>query len=141
MTDLKSLWRRNPPSLNDRPERLQQAWNQTLIDAELLQKYAKRAAKRRSVPPWSVPFEVWHLSPITPESPDASEQRAGLGSDRTITDAVSVRQWLHKAFMMIRFWGTAPSAWNCSKGFAIPKSAAPGPNGKRAVHGLDPIGT
>eukprot|EP00959_Pyramimonas_sp_CCMP1952_P265427 5550087-Pyramimonas_sp.AAC.1 len=40
---------------------------------------------------------------------------------------------------MIRFWGTAPSIWNCSRGFVIPKSALPGPRGKRIVHGLDPI--
>eukprot|EP00959_Pyramimonas_sp_CCMP1952_P108980 2278925-Pyramimonas_sp.AAC.1 len=139
MVGMRQIWRHSPPTAESRPERLQEAWFQATIDMEQLQHYTRRAGKRRSVPPWSLPLELWYLVLHTPAAPESNVSRVGLGADTAITDAVEARQWMHKLFTMIRFWGTVPSIWNCSRGFVIPKSALPGPRGKRIVHGLDPI--
>eukprot|EP00959_Pyramimonas_sp_CCMP1952_P060491 1263778-Pyramimonas_sp.AAC.1 len=73
-------------------------------------------------------------------SGNQQDARPGLGTDRTTTDGVYCRKWLYNIFCMTRFWGIIPGLWNVSKCFALPKAAAPGPKGKRAVHGLDPVG-
>jgi len=119
---------------------MQAAWSKGLADVDLLDRYFCRASKRRSVPAWALPLEIWSMLLRTPKDNAEAEPRLGVGSDPTVTEGVFFKKWLHMGMMMIRYWGVTPAMWNISQCFAIPKAAVPGPKGKRIVHGLDPVG-
>eukprot|EP00959_Pyramimonas_sp_CCMP1952_P042411 886885-Pyramimonas_sp.AAC.1 len=77
---------------------------------EQIERYFKRASKRRSVPGWSLPLELWLLSIRTTAERESNQRdsRPGLGTDHTITDGVYCRKWLHNICCMTRFWGIVP---------------------------------
>eukprot|EP00959_Pyramimonas_sp_CCMP1952_P253162 5289090-Pyramimonas_sp.AAC.1 len=90
------------------------AWQQAVIDIELLAAYCKGASKRRSAPSWAQPLGMWATLLSTPSEKDGGS-RLGLGADRTSVVGVFLRGWLQIGLAMIRYWGSMPTFWNCSQ--------------------------
>eukprot|EP00959_Pyramimonas_sp_CCMP1952_P327200 6849744-Pyramimonas_sp.AAC.1 len=88
------------------------ACSRAIIDLELIQKYFSRAPKRRGVPVWALPQELWHICIGTPTAHAASNARAGLGADRNMTDGRYSKLLLHRVFASIRYWGVVPKLWD-----------------------------
>eukprot|EP00959_Pyramimonas_sp_CCMP1952_P449311 9407933-Pyramimonas_sp.AAC.1 len=90
--------------------------------------YLRRAPKRRSCPPWSLPGELWGI--VTDPEFGLAPDRLGLGADKELDSAVLYTA-LHKGLQCVRFAGRFPRLWNRSFGRGPPKSSVPGPEGKR----------
>eukprot|EP00959_Pyramimonas_sp_CCMP1952_P462505 9483361-Pyramimonas_sp.AAC.2 len=67
-----------------------------------------------------------------PEGRADDGARLGVGADRGVMEGAMCRKVPKKGTTPVRHWGATPAPWNCSRCFAIPKTATPGPKGKGA---------
>lgn len=112
-------------------------------DLEGLRASAWRMRFRRSVPPWSVPAEVWRLV-LQPRFVLRPQRHTGVGARAMCeTEQCEAQAILHRWLMLflekVRRNGRLPRIWHKSWAMDIDKNPKPGPEGQRLVHRLDPF--
>ena len=108
-------------------------------DMKGMRYYIRKAKKRRAVPEWALPLEIWWLC-LHPDY-RIDDTKLGLGADRAPPAAERTREAMNKLLGKIRETNTTPLSWHRSQGCPIDKPGEKtGCKGKRLIHLLDPLG-
>ena len=103
----------DPPQYDDT------AAKEASTDEQGLRFCLRKAKKRRAVPEWALPLEVWWLC-LHPGY-RLKDKHLGVGADRTVPSTAHTRDAIRRLLRMFRAADTTPLMWHRSLGCPIDK--------------------